>query len=92
VAATYSPSVKRAVDQLRERLDYLGRLRATGLDVIEVPGPAASIIRPMIEVPPTRSAPRVTHTSASKLLDRHHEIGRGARMQAAPVGRFRERG
>src|SRR4029077_6838324 len=30
----------------------------------EVPGPAASIIRPMIEVPPTVSLPRVTQTSA----------------------------
>src|SRR6516164_3833144 len=33
--------------------------------VIEVPGAAASIISPMIEVPPTVSWPRVTRTSAS---------------------------
>src|SRR6186713_292784 len=32
----------------------------------EVPGPAASIINPMIEVPPTVSLPRVTQTSALK--------------------------
>ena len=30
-----------------------------------VPVPAASIIRPMIDVPPTVSLPRVTQTSAS---------------------------
>ena len=33
---------------------------------ISVPGAAASIIRPMIEVPPTVSPQRVTRTSASK--------------------------
>src|ERR1700736_5628277 len=33
---------------------------------IDVPGPAASIIRPMIEVPPTVSPPRVTQTCALK--------------------------
>ena len=30
------------------------------------PGPADSIINPMIEVPPTVSLPRVTQTSALK--------------------------
>src|SRR6516164_10251271 len=34
--------------------------------LIVVPGPAASIISPMIEVPPTVSLPRVTQTSALK--------------------------
>src|SRR6266581_3640478 len=33
---------------------------------MDVPGPAESIINPMIEVPPTVSPPRVTQTSASK--------------------------
>src|ERR1700709_509645 len=33
--------------------------------VMVVPGPAESIIRPMIEVPPTVSPPRVTRISAS---------------------------
>ena len=34
--------------------------------MIVVPGPADSIISPMIEVPPTVSPPRVTQTSALK--------------------------
>jgi hypothetical protein len=34
--------------------------------MIDVPGPAESIISPMIEVPPTVSPPRVTQTSALK--------------------------
>src|ERR1039458_1620635 len=33
---------------------------------MDVPGPADSIISPMMEVPPTVSPPRVTHTSALK--------------------------
>jgi len=33
---------------------------------MDVPGPADNIISPMMEVPPTVSPPRVTHTSALK--------------------------
>src|SRR5487761_311371 len=39
--------------------------RPVAATVIDVPGAAASIIRPMIEVPPTLSLQRVTRTSAS---------------------------
>src|SRR6478736_3289325 len=38
----------------------------TAETMMDVPGPADSIINPMMEVPPTVSAPRVTQTSASK--------------------------
>ena len=49
----------------RQRLDHLGRLLPARFDGDRRAGPAASIIRPMIEVPPTTSLPRLTFTSAS---------------------------
>ena len=54
-------------DQGRQSFDNLGPPRGrVASTVIEEPGAAASIIRPMIEVPPTVSLQRRTHrTSAS---------------------------
>ena len=49
------------------------------------PGLAASIIRPMIEVPPTVMPSFSTSTAASKPAGELDELRRGARMQAALV-------
>jgi len=52
---------------------------------MDVPGPAESIIRPMMEVPPTVSPPRVTQTSASKRSTVWNEFCRSAGVKAAFV-------
>ena len=53
-----------------------------------VPGPAASIINPMIEVPPTVSAAARHVDVGVEPLDRLHEFRRGARVQSLFVADF----
>ena len=54
------------LDQLDQRFHGLGGLGPLGLDQDRWPWPAASIIRPMIEVPPTVWPSRVTRIWALK--------------------------
>ena len=53
--------------------------------VIVVPVEAASIISPMIDVPPTVSPPRVTLIIGVEALGGLHELRRGAGVQALLV-------
>ena len=52
---------------------------------MQQPGLAASIIRPMIDVPPTVMPSFATVTLGIEAVDDLDELGRGARMQAALV-------
>src|SRR5262249_38531459 len=61
----YSSSVNRPLTSAANASTTSGASRPLASTVIVVPGPAASIISPMIEVPPTTSWPRLTFTSAS---------------------------
>ena len=61
----YSSSVNRPLTSAASASITSAACGPLASTVIVVPGPAASIIRPMIEVPPTVSSPRCTFTSAS---------------------------
>src|SRR5262249_46036132 len=61
----YSSSVNRPLTSASSASTTSAASRPLASTVIVVPGPAASIISPMIEVPPTTSWPRFTFTSAS---------------------------
>src|SRR4029450_3432959 len=64
-ATPYSSSVTRPLTSAASASSTSAASRPLASTVIVVPGPAASIMRPMIEVPPTVSWPRLTFTSAS---------------------------
>src|SRR5262249_8582382 len=61
----YSSSVKRPLTSAASASMTSAASRPLASTVMVVPGPAESIISPMIEVPPTTSWPRLTFTSAS---------------------------
>src|SRR5262245_52033533 len=61
----YSSSVNRPLTSASSASTTSAASRPLASTVIVVPRPAASIISPMIEVPPTTSWPRFTFTSAS---------------------------
>src|SRR5262245_29034979 len=63
----YSCSVNRPLTSAASASTTSAACGPLASTVIVVPGPAASIIRPMIEVPPTTSWPRLTFTSQSNL-------------------------
>ena len=65
VRSGQSSSPKRVSMSVAKASTTSAASRPVASTVIEVPGEAASIIRPMIEVPPTVSPPRMTRTSAS---------------------------
>jgi uracil-DNA glycosylase len=67
VEQPYSCSVNRPLTSAASASTTSAACGPLASTVIVVPGPAASIIRPMIEVPPTTSWPRLTFTSQSNL-------------------------
>ena len=65
VGGLQSSSPKPSATSLQSASTATAASLPTALIVIRAPGPAASIISPMIEVPPTVSWPRVTVMAAS---------------------------